>query len=299
MFYFLNELKISFQIDDYGHWPQCRKAIDEFFVDANYTLEVIDGTGRWFQKTNNDIRIPIPYLDSFEMDPRLKKNWEILGQWHQETVTRFTGHVGKNPFQTYRYVEATRHMIQAKKNEVNEGNAIRVNVCETGFNGGHSAMLFMALFDEEAKEHIYYYGWDLKKFGSASPTANKMKETYGDHFQITWGNSRETLKEANSVLKGELCDIVVVDGDHSGAGVEHDLKNFLKVARPGTVVFSDDCAPKHKNVPKAAEMKAAYEEFVKRMEIISVAAYRNPTLKSPGFVEGLVPDKNGGYVLGI
>ena len=288
-----------FEVDDYGHWPQCKKAIDEFFVDANVTLEFVDYTGRWFQKKNTDIRIPEPYLSSFEIDPKVQRNWEILGQWHQETVSRFTGHVGLNPFQTYRYVEATRHMIQAKKNEVKEGETIRVNVCETGFNGGHSAMLFMALFDKEAKEHIYYYGWDLKQFGSASPTANKMKETYGDHFQITWGDSRETLKEVKSVLKGEFCDIVVVDGDHSGDGVKCDLMNFLNVVRSGTVVFSDDCAPKHKNVPNAAKMKAAYEEFVKRKEIISVAMYRNPTLKSPGFVEGIVPDKNGEYTLGI
>ena len=190
-------------------------------------------------------------------------------------------------------------MFQAKKRNAKEGEEVRVNVCETGFNGGHSAMLFMAFYNKEGNEHVYYYGWDLKKFGSASPTADKMKEIYGDHFTITWGNSRETLKEANYVLQGQLCDIVVVDGDHSGEGVEHDLMNFLKVARPGTVVFSDDCAPKHKNVPAAAEMKAAYEKYVRNKEIISVAAYQNPTFKSPGFVEGLVPDKDGQYTLGM
>jgi len=38
------------QIDDYGHWDGCRKAIDEAFahLDPKPTLNRIDYTGRWF-----------------------------------------------------------------------------------------------------------------------------------------------------------------------------------------------------------------------------------------------------------
>jgi O-methyltransferase len=40
-------------IDDYGHWPGCRKAVDEFFHDRKlpYKLIQVDYTAHWFQKT--------------------------------------------------------------------------------------------------------------------------------------------------------------------------------------------------------------------------------------------------------
>jgi O-methyltransferase len=39
-------------IDDYGHWPGCRRAVDEFFAARRlrYTLQEVDYTARWFQK---------------------------------------------------------------------------------------------------------------------------------------------------------------------------------------------------------------------------------------------------------
>jgi len=41
---------ISF--DDYGHWPGCRKAVDEFFAVRRlpYKLQQVDYTAHWFQK---------------------------------------------------------------------------------------------------------------------------------------------------------------------------------------------------------------------------------------------------------
>lgn len=39
-------------IDDYGHWPGCRKAVDEFFEarKLQYKLEQVDYTAHWFRK---------------------------------------------------------------------------------------------------------------------------------------------------------------------------------------------------------------------------------------------------------
>jgi len=205
-------------------------------------------------------------------------------------------------------MEAIRHTIQAKKKERGSGEAVRINVCETGFNGGHSAMLFLSFLNKAENVHVSYYGWDLKRVGSASPTADKMAETFGEYFRITWGDSKLTLKNAKDVLQGQSCDLIVVDGEHSAAGFRSDLKHFLEVARPGAVVFGDDicsdCArPGWGEIvdgrDRLALMKAAYGEFVERKEIIPVANYRTPNLPSPGFVEGVVPGKDGEYKLGI
>lgn len=39
-------------IDDYGHWPGCRKAVDEFFSERqlSYELHRADYTAHWFRK---------------------------------------------------------------------------------------------------------------------------------------------------------------------------------------------------------------------------------------------------------
>jgi O-methyltransferase len=39
-------------LDDYGHWPGCRKAVDEFFQARQlpYKLHQVDYTARWFRK---------------------------------------------------------------------------------------------------------------------------------------------------------------------------------------------------------------------------------------------------------
>ena len=39
-------------LDDYGHWPGCRQAVEEFFQSRGlrYKLNEVDYTARWFQK---------------------------------------------------------------------------------------------------------------------------------------------------------------------------------------------------------------------------------------------------------
>ena len=39
-------------IDDYGHWPGCRQAVDEFFMarGLKHQLNYVDYTARWFRK---------------------------------------------------------------------------------------------------------------------------------------------------------------------------------------------------------------------------------------------------------
>ena len=58
--------------------------------------------------------------------------------------------------QSYRYAEAMRHVVQLLQMEksavvIKEGEQTQttINVCETGFNGGHSAMLFLSFMDKE------------------------------------------------------------------------------------------------------------------------------------------------------
>lgn len=128
-------------------------------------------------------------------DPKVAAAWKTLESWHRETKRSFFGHVGNNPYQTYRYVEAMRHVVRWQKHKRRDGNnsnhdKATINVCETGFNGGHSAMLFLSFLDKIKGVDVNYWGWDLKEVGSASPVAEKMKTQFGDNFHIFWGEYR-------------------------------------------------------------------------------------------------------------
>jgi len=288
LFSLYRRVRIGGYVALHGVWAG--RQIRDFFTDGNQTLLSASNHSTSFIKENTQIRIPPDFRKAeITISPKVTAAWATLGQWHKETVKSFVGHVGTNPFQSYRYIEAMHHVIRLQKKQSGNDKETTINVCETGFNGGHSAMLFMSFLDKEQGVNVNYFGWDLKKVRSASPISDKMKGKYGDNFHLVWGDSKVTLKQANEVMGGQLCHLIVVDGEHSREGVVSDLKNFLNVAAPGAVVFGDDCAPYKRTVPQSEEMLEGWMELVQTNKLISVANYRNPDLPSPGFVEGLVP----------
>jgi len=172
-------------------------------------------------------------------------------------------------------------------------------LCETGFNGGHSAMMFMAFNELEVGSvgkklpAVHYYGWDLGEFASAKPTAAEMSKIFPgeDQFKIIWGDTKETLKSIEDL--NIQCHLIVIDGEHTKDGVINDLTAMLKIAVPGALVFVDDCAMPNKGIIEA------FDSFVDQGQLAAVARCRNPQLGSPGFVEALAPDESGQCTLGL
>jgi hypothetical protein len=257
-------------IDSYGVNPEYTRALDDVFVDSKN--DYLQQKGGWFRKSNTVLKVPEKWNTKVQWDKRVITNFETLEQWFQETSRKFVGNVQDNRFQSQRYVDALKVLIA--KTTTN-----RINICETGFNGGHSAMMFMALNSQQVQ--IHYYGWDLGQFGSAKPIAAKMTQAYPGQFQVFWGDSKKILRNLNLGV-GVQCHFISIDGEHSYDGVQNDLQNLLPLAAPNAVVFSDDVVPDNKPMYKA------WVEFVSSGEIVQVASYRNPQLGSPGFMEGYV-----------
>jgi hypothetical protein len=42
-------------VDDYGYWPGCKRAVDEYFAEHPVQLQVSDHSGVWFQKPSSHI----------------------------------------------------------------------------------------------------------------------------------------------------------------------------------------------------------------------------------------------------
>ena len=113
----------------------------EFLIDGNHTQLHISINSTAFIKKDTQIRIPKNYRTAqinTVIDPNVIKAWGTLGEWHKETVKQFVGHVGTNPYQSYRYAESMRNIIDFQKKRSGVGNNVTINVCETGFNGGEN-----------------------------------------------------------------------------------------------------------------------------------------------------------------
>lgn len=119
--------------------------VKEFLIDGNHTVLHASTDSTSFVKSDTQIRIPRHYRRtqiSSAVDARVLRAWETLNEWHNENETgkRFVGHVGTNAYQTYRYAEAMRQVIDTEKKRSEVGKEVTVNVCETGFNGGETLL---------------------------------------------------------------------------------------------------------------------------------------------------------------
>lgn len=123
-------------------YDECKQGKDEFFTDGNHTLLSTTPSIQSFSKRDAQVRIPPAFRSSVMgtdrkgliIDPKVNKAWDLLKVWHEETIRKFWGHVGGNPYQTTRYIEAMKHTITQQKlvSKAEGRKDITVNVCETG-----------------------------------------------------------------------------------------------------------------------------------------------------------------------
>jgi hypothetical protein len=118
------------------------------------------------------------------------------------------------------------------------------NICEIGFNGGHSAGLWL-LTNPTASVTMFDiwthpYAVPAEAF-LRSPEAKQYGIVNGDErLTIIKGSSHVTLKPY-AVQNPKSCDIISVDGDHSHDGAVLDLRDVFPLARDEkTIILLDD-----------------------------------------------------------
>ena len=108
-------------------------------------------------------------------------------------------------------------------------------VCETGFNYGESAFLWLI-----SKPNLKLYSFDLGNHPYAKKAAEYITEHFPGRFSITWGNSINTLPTFVSENSGVSCDLMVIDGGHFYAAALSDFENFAKMSHSGSIVILDN-----------------------------------------------------------
>ena len=113
-------------------------------------------------------------------------------------------------------------------------------VCETGFNAGHSTLIWLL-----ANPNAKVYSFDLNEHPCTALMADYLKNRFKDRLNITFGNSKETLpvfRRANPDVK---CDFIIVDGGHTVDVASSDLENFYQMANRLNIVFFDNHPDKY------------------------------------------------------
>ena len=104
------------------------------------------------------------------------------------------------------------------------------NVMEIGFNSGFSALLMLL-----SNPNICISCFDLGEHKYTVPCYEKLKTTFGDRINITFGDSTKTLHNVN-----DNYDLIHIDGGHSTEVASSDIINSYRLSKQGTILIMDD-----------------------------------------------------------
>jgi hypothetical protein len=110
-------------------------------------------------------------------------------------------------------------------------------VCEVGFNAGHSAMLFL-----ESLPNARLITFDVG--GPTKPwllrQRSRLESLYGERFELIVGDSKVEVPTWASRSGHTACDVVFIDGSKTYEGRLADLVQLHSASHFGTTVFLDE-----------------------------------------------------------
>ena len=159
--------------------------------------------------------------------------------------------------------------------------------CEVGFNGGHSVAAMLL-----AHPRMKAVSFELGDRPYTAEAVRQLRLYFGaDRFDYRVGNSRVTVPAYASTPGYSMCDVILVDGDHSKEGAYTDIVNMNTLAKPGAKLFIDDI----NEGPGKALNRSASEgvvDSVSRLQYWSLSS-ENPCTRRVRVHRSLNKRKNG------
>ena len=122
-------------------------------------------------------------------------------------------------------------------------------IAQTGFNVGHSALLFLSHLPCKVVSFELNHAEGTSRRKACEAGAKYLEYAFPGRHTIVYGNSQKTLKQfAKDHAPCVPCfDVIFVDGGHSAKCAAADLENFRALARPGATLIIDDVrrSPQH------------------------------------------------------
>ena len=173
----------------------------------------------------------------------LEQEYELLAVII-EALTVTASHSGKEKHLRNRAWAGRSHVGCRPQQYQSYYNLIRAHkprsICEIGFNGGHSAAVFLSAAGRAAR----LYSFDLGEFTYTRAQVRILNKLFPGQIDYYEGNSTQTLPSFidSHRIKGNArpCDIFSVDGSHSYEGAKADIVNAISATRAGGVLVLDD-----------------------------------------------------------
>ncbi len=105
-------------------------------------------------------------------------------------------------------------------------------VMEIGFNGGHSAEVFLS------NPQVTLTSFDLGMHNYVYPAKSYIDKMYPNRHTLIIGDSRVTLPEY--IKNNTTFDVIFIDGGHDYDIAKSDLENCFYLSHSDTIVIMDD-----------------------------------------------------------
>jgi len=108
-------------------------------------------------------------------------------------------------------------------------------VMEIGFNGGHSAELFL-----KNNININLTSFDLGRYAYVEVGKEYIDKTYPERHKLILGDSTKTIPQFINNNKDKKFDLIFIDGGHLYEIAKSDMDNCYLLAHKNTIVAVDD-----------------------------------------------------------
>lgn len=210
------------QVDDYGEWEGCKKALHEFEAQNHlqFNLNKIDYTGVWFTTPNQ-----------FLLNPNVGEN--LLQEFNQDdpVVYGIQSQMSKNErFQLY-YV--LRQLIP-------ELSSSPLRFIEIGSFAGSSLFLTCKAL-KRVEQNLEGFAIDPGLHPQLKTVLQQVKKDV-NHLQMFSHDAVIQLRQQFEA-DGNFPPFIFVDGDHSYEGVKQDIINYFPLLKPGGIMMFHDYLP--------------------------------------------------------
>lgn len=142
-------------------------------------------------------------------------------------------------------------------------------ICEIGFNGGHSALLWL-IANPNAKV-IMFDLWEHSYCDHSLSYIRNQTELNPSRLRIVKGNSIDTVRKFHVEYPTEKCDILSVDGSHEYKDALLDIDNMMTLARRHwNLLFVDDTNCFEKYCVDEATREHMRRHNIKLLETFSI-----------------------------
>lgn len=133
--------------------------------------------------------------------------------------------------------QARSELKNKQLNLFEAGKRVKHQMIEIGFNGGHSALLFLMA----APPNTIFHFFDIGEHKYVQPCFEYLQSVFTDkQLFLHVGDSRVTLPQWIRDHPNDAYDVVHVDGGHTQSCIESDTNAALQLCAPGGILIMDD-----------------------------------------------------------